>query len=72
MGVNTERSMNAEMLEGSVDGTYRRLVPDRSNYPDPDRKIARAAREVLSDTWYNAHEAYEKITPDGRVIKGRT
>ena len=34
-----DRSMEAELLEGTCDGTYKRICIDRSNYPDPDRRL---------------------------------
>jgi hypothetical protein len=60
--------MNAELLEGMVDGTYKRIVRDRSNYPDPDRRLQRADRVALNHGYggYGVAEAAQKRTPDGR------
>lgn len=70
MGVNSERSMNAELLEGSVDGKYKRIVSERSNHKDKDRVLEREERNDLDSTWYGMAETSRKITPDGRVIRG--
>jgi hypothetical protein len=63
-----DRSMEAELLEGTCDGTYKRVVIDRSNYPDPDRRIQRADRMTMfhGTGGYGIAEAPEKRTPDGR------
>jgi hypothetical protein len=60
--------MEAELLEGTVDGTYKRLVMNRSNYPDPDRLLQIADRQNLNrgGDGYGIFEAPEKRTPDGR------
>jgi hypothetical protein len=68
MAVYRDRSMNAELLEGMVDGTYKRVLRDRSNYPDPDRRVQRADRIDLNHGTggYGVSEKPEKRTPDGR------
>jgi hypothetical protein len=60
--------MNAELLDGMVDGTYKRVIRDRSLYPDPDRRLQRADRIALfhGTGGYGVAEAPEKRTPDGR------
>jgi hypothetical protein len=67
-----DRSMNSEMLEGSVDGTYKRFIMNRSNLPDPDRLIEIANKMALSaggGSGYGIFEAPEKRTPDGRFVR---
>ena len=66
-----DRSMEGELLEGTVDGTYKRIVIDRSNYPDPDRRLQIADRMNLNNGpgGYGICEAPEKRTPDGRFCR---
>jgi hypothetical protein len=72
MSENRDRSMNAELLDGMVDGTYKRVIRDRSNYPDPDRRLQRADKLALNHGYggYGVAEAPEKRTPDGRFSRG--
>lgn len=71
MSAVRDRSMNAELLEGTCDGTYKRIVIDRSNYPDPDRRLQKADRLNLNrgGDGYGIYEAPEKRTPDGRFCR---
>jgi hypothetical protein len=66
-----DRSMEAELLEGTCDGTYKRIVMERSNYPDPDRRLQKADRLNLNrgGNGYGIFEAPEKRTPDGRFCR---
>ena len=66
-----DRSMEAELLEGTVDGTYKRICIDRSNYPDPDRRLQVKDRMNLNRgvDGYGIFEAPEKRTPDGRFCR---
>jgi len=68
MAENRDRSMNAELLEGMVDGTYKRVIRDRSNYPDADRRLQRADKLGLNHGYggYGVAESPEKRTGDGR------
>jgi hypothetical protein len=68
MATYVDRSMEAELLAGSVDGTYKRVVMDRSTYPDPDRRMQVLNRLMLNRgaNGYGVYEAREKRTPDGR------
>jgi hypothetical protein len=68
MAENKDRSMNAELIDGMVDGTYKRVIMGRSLYPDPDRRLQRADRLDLNHGYggYGICEAPEKRTPDGR------
>jgi hypothetical protein len=68
MSENRDRSMNAELIDGMCDGTYKRVIRDRSTYPDPDRRLQRADRIALfhGTGGYGVAEAPEKRTPDGR------
>jgi hypothetical protein len=72
MAENRDRSMNAELIDGMVDGTYKRVIRDRSNYPDPDRRLQRADRLALNHgtNGFGVAEAPEKRTPDGRFSHG--
>jgi hypothetical protein len=60
--------MNAELLDGMVDGTYKRFIMNRSLYPDPDRRLEKADKMMLNrgDNGFGIFEAPEKRTPDGR------
>jgi hypothetical protein len=70
-----DRSMVAELLEGTCDGTYKRWCIDRSNYPDPDHRLEIADRMNLNRGYggYGIFEAGpnggEKRTPDGRFCR---
>jgi hypothetical protein len=70
-----DRSMESELLEGTVDGTYKRICIDRSNYPDPDHLLQLADRRNLNrgGNGYGVFEAGidggEKRTPDGRYCR---
>lgn len=68
MATYRDRSMNAELLEGSVDGTYKRFIMNRSLYPDPDRKLEKADKMNLSrgGNGFGIFESTDKRTPDGR------
>jgi hypothetical protein len=63
--------MEAELLEGTCDGTYKRIVIDHSNYPDPDRRLTVKDRMNLNRGYggYGVFEAPEKRTPDGRFCR---
>lgn len=63
--------MEAELLEGTCDGTYKRIVIDRSNYHDPDRILQIKDRLNLNRgvDGYGIFEAPEKRTPDGRFCR---
>jgi hypothetical protein len=75
MAVVRDRSMVSELLEGSVDGTYKRVIMNHSNYPDPDRRLTWADRMNLNRGYggYGIYEAGvmggEKRTPDGRFCR---
>jgi hypothetical protein len=75
MAVYRDRSMNAELLEGSVDGTYKRYIMNRSLFPDPDRRLERADKMNLNRgvNGFGVFEAgpdgSEKRTPDGRFCR---
>jgi hypothetical protein len=71
MAAVRDRSMEGELLEGSVDGMYKRICMDRSNYPDPDRRLQMADRYNLNrgGNGYGIFEAPEKRTPDGRFCR---
>jgi hypothetical protein len=63
--------MEAELLEGTCDGTYKRIVLERSNYPDHDRRLQVADRMNLNRGYngYGVFEAPEKRTGDGRFCR---
>jgi len=71
MATYRDRSMNAELLEGTIDGTYKRIIRDRSLYPDPDRRLQKEDKLALNnhDNGYGVCEAPEKRTPDGRFCR---
>jgi hypothetical protein len=66
-----DRSMESELLTGTTDGTYKKLVMDRSNYPDPDRRLQIADRRNLNNGYggYGITQAPEMRTPDGRFVR---
>ena len=66
-----DRSMNAEMLEGQCDGTYKRKVMERSNHKDPDHRLQIEARNDLNHgvNGYGIFEAPVKRTGDGRFVQ---
>jgi hypothetical protein len=68
MAENVDRSMNAELIDGMCDGTYKRVIMNRSLWPDPDRRLERASKLALNHgtNGYGIAEAPEKRTPDGR------
>jgi len=68
MAENRDRSMNAELIDGMVDGTYKRVIQNRSLYPDPDRRLERADKLMLNHgtNGFGIAEAAAKRTPDGR------
>jgi hypothetical protein len=67
MGNPAFRSMNHELLEGSVDGTYKRFAPDRTNVNLPGIDKIRENRATLN--WpESVIESPHKITPDGRYV----
>lgn len=64
------RSMNAELLEGSVDGTYKRIAPDRTNIEHPSKDQIRLRRNSDGMDWpFGVTEAREKLTPESRFIR---
>lgn len=71
MSAVRQRSMLGEMLEGSCDGTYKRIVMNRSNYRDPDHELQIKDRLNLNRGYggYGVFEAPEKRTPDGRFCR---
>jgi len=56
------RSMNAELSEGSTDGTYKKVVQGRGGVVG---KETWEARTDLDDQWYGIHEKQVKVAPDG-------
>ena len=71
MAATRDGSMNGELLEGMVDGSYKRVIMNRSNYPDPDRRLERADKMNLNrgGNGYGIFEAPEKRTGDGRFTR---
>lgn len=63
------RSMNAELDEGSTDGKYKKLAPNRGNIFPPDRAAERQERTQLTPRYYGIDEAPTMRTPDGRVAR---
>lgn len=68
MAETRDRSMNAELIDGMCDGTYKRVIQNRSLYPDPDHRLERADKLNLNHgtNGFGIAEAAEKRTPDGR------
>ena len=62
MAYPQSRSMNASLSEGSTDGKYKKINPDRDGQIDPGTAENRLD---LNDQWYGIHEKQVKIAPDG-------
>ncbi len=58
------RSMVRSMLEGSTDGTYKKLSPDTTN-PDPGNRWNRKHNMAWP---YGIDESTSMETPDGRTF----
>lgn len=59
------RSMNAELIEGSVDGRVKKIRPDSCN-SGPDGELLAKTRQNLSLPYYGVLEPRE-ILPPGKV-----
>lgn len=68
MGNPKFRSMNGELMDGATDGSYKKLVNNRTNVQDPDE--AKAVEEKAANMrWpYGLYEAPVKFTGDGRRV----
>jgi hypothetical protein len=71
MAALRDRSMNAEMLEGQCDGTYKRVVAERSNIKSDDTRLLAEVRLQLNRgvNGYGIFEAPVKRTGDGRFCR---
>lgn len=69
MGQPKLRSMNHELLVGMVEGTYKSIIPNRSNVQFPDE--ATSTEEFRKEMpWpYGLYESPRKITPDLRFVE---
>jgi hypothetical protein len=56
------RGMNNSLSEGSTDGKYKKVNPNRDGQVDP---ATAENRLDLSDQWFGIHEKRVKVTPDG-------
>jgi hypothetical protein len=63
--------MNGELLDGMVDGTFKRIRPDHSNYKAPDLRLELEDRMLLNrgGNGFGLYEATVKRTPDGRFVR---
>jgi hypothetical protein len=63
--------MNGELLEGMCDGTYKRIVMERSNRKDHDRILTVSDRLNLNKGYggYGIFESPHKQTGDGRFCQ---
>lgn len=62
--------MNVELLEGSVDGTYKRVAPDRTNIEHPSKSEIRRARQQAGLDWpMGVTESRDKVDFEGRFIR---
>jgi hypothetical protein len=59
------RSMNGELNQGSVEGTYKTVIRNRGGVVEP---LTQESRKQLSDVWYGIHEAPLKRRPDGPIV----
>ncbi len=62
------RSANAELDEGMTDGKYKKGITDRGGEVENGTWRSRAD---LIGGFYGIHEAPEKVTPDGLVVRTR-
>lgn len=58
------RSVYGELLEGSTDGKYKKVVQNRGGEVDLFFYLDRAG---LDDQWYGIHEQRIKVGPSGRM-----
>ena len=62
--------MNHELLEGSVDGKYKRTAPDRTNVEYPNLATIRERTRLNGSNWpFGDEEPSVRLTPDGRTIR---
>lgn len=62
MGYPLTRSMNGALSEGSTDGKYKKINPNRDGVVDP---ATTENRLDLNDQWYGVREKRVKVAPDG-------
>jgi hypothetical protein len=62
MSYPTSRGMNNSLSEGSTDGKYKKVNPDRDGVVDP---VTAENRLDLSDQRFGVREKRVKVTPDG-------
>jgi hypothetical protein len=62
MSYPVSRGMNNSLSEGSTDGKYKKVNPNRDGYVDP---VTAENRLDLDDNWYGIREKRIKVTPDG-------
>ncbi len=70
MAVNSTRSMVASLHEGSTDGKYRKVTPDREVVPNSGAELTLANRESLHP-WYNYGYPTQQ-QPMGRMVNPGT
>lgn len=56
------RGMNNALSEGSTDGKYKKITPNRDGVIDP---ATAENRLDLDDNWFGIHEKQVKVAPDG-------
>ena len=54
------RSMNAELVEGATDGSYKKVINNRGGTVEPNTF---QSRESLDDVYYGFHETNPKDVP---------
>lgn len=64
MAFPQSRSMNGSLSEGSTDGKYKKVNPNRDGVVDP---LTAESRLELDDNWYGVREKRVKLSPDGLV-----
>lgn len=65
MAYAPRRDPVAELLMGTIDGTYKEVDQGRGGQVEDTTARTRAD---LSDVWYGIHEAAEKVTPFGDLV----
>jgi hypothetical protein len=74
MATNESRSLNQSLSEGSTDGKYRKVAPNRTVDPGMGDEITSANRRGLHPYWnydYIEQEASVKVAPGSMSTSGK-
>ena len=67
MAYPTQRSCNADLMEGMTDGTWKKANRDW----ETDDMLTAQIRANMSGLWHGFNELNPKILPDGRSVSTR-